>query len=154
MAIDSGTATLRSAGVDPAAVDALASSPAPEYGLLHLAWGPAEVDFALAVARSELDLRSSVTAVYRALRKMGEGSVAQVLDACDPRPRSPRAAARALRILTELGLAALERSDASIVCRFLTAEPTKLESSPTYRACQARLQAAEARLRAAPARAA
>jgi len=140
--------------LDPAAVDALASSPAPEYGLLHLAWGPAEIDFALAVARSDLDLRPSVTVVYRALREVGEGSVAQVLDACDPRPRSPRAAARALRILTELGLAAVERSDASVVCRFLQAAQTQLESSPTYRACQARLQAAEAHLRAAPARAA
>ena len=65
------------------------------------------------------------------------------------------AAARAIRILVELGLAALERSDdARPVCRLLTGERTQLDRSATHRACQARLRAAEESLRAAPARAA
>jgi single-stranded-DNA-specific exonuclease len=138
----------------PAAVEALAGSPAPEDGLIHLAWGPAEVDFALAVARSELELRPIVTVVYRALHDLGEGLLADVLEATETRPRSPRAAGRALRVLVELGIAAVERRGATALCRVLPAERTELDRSATYRACRARMEAAEARLRSAPARAA
>ena len=40
----------------------------PGRGFAHLAWGPAEIEFALAVWRAELDLRPALVVAYRALR--------------------------------------------------------------------------------------
>ena len=36
----------------------------------HLAWGPAEAEFAIAAYRATLDLRPQLTALYRALREL------------------------------------------------------------------------------------
>ena len=79
--------------VDPdrGAVDDESAVSQPDAGLIHLAWGPVEVDFALAVARSELDLRALVTVLYRSLRELGEGTLEQLLEMAEPRPLSPRA---------------------------------------------------------------
>ena len=51
----------------------------------HLAWGPAEAEFALRVWRAELDLRPALASVYRALRELAAGG----------RRRGARAGARA-----------------------------------------------------------
>nr|MDQ3936722.1 hypothetical protein [Actinomycetota bacterium] len=63
--------------------------------------------------------------------------------------------ARAVAVLTELGLVAFEPTAAGgRSARVLDAPRTELDRSPTYRACAARLAEAERYLATAPARAA
>jgi hypothetical protein len=124
---------------------------APAGGLVHLAWGEPEADFALAAARAELDLRPVVTALYRALREHEGGPLEPALLATGA---GPRACARAVRVLTDLGLAELERSGGELTCRLLPVRRADLEQSETYRHCQERLRHAEARLASALPRAA
>jgi single-stranded-DNA-specific exonuclease len=136
--------------LDEGAVDALAR--AGGKGFLHMGWGPGEIDFTLAWARAELDLRPIVTALFRALRDPGPTDLESRLTALTA---SPRACARALRVLVELGLAAVEHTGDGIACRLAPgAGRTRIELSETYEACQVRLRRAEAALRPAPARAA
>jgi single-stranded-DNA-specific exonuclease len=125
------------------AVEAVAAAPAEGEALVHLAWGDAEIEFTLALARAELDLRPVVTALYRALREVGEGPLEDALRSTGARPR---ACARGVRVLVEIGLAELDRSAGEPSCRLLDAERTELDRSDTYRRCQARLRDAEARL--------
>jgi single-stranded-DNA-specific exonuclease len=135
-------------------IEALAAAPAApiaEAGFVHLAWGEPEVEFALAVARAELDLRPAVTAVYRCLREMGVAPLEEALPATGVRPR---ACARAVRVLEELGLVELDRSSAALSGRLLAAERTELERSETYRRCQAQLRDVESQLTRQAARAA
>ena len=53
----------------------------------HLAWGPAEAEFALTAARAELDLRPQLTEVYRALRELPPGAPQEHLEASATRQR-------------------------------------------------------------------
>ncbi|HKP89159.1 MAG TPA: single-stranded-DNA-specific exonuclease RecJ [Thermoleophilaceae bacterium] len=137
--------------LDPGAVEAVAAAPAAPGALLHLAWGPAETEFALGVARAELDLRPAVTTVYRALRDAADQRLLPHLAGLG---LPPRAAARAVLVLVELGLVELRGSDGERTFELLRAERTELERSETYRACAARLAAVERDLGAEPARAA
>jgi len=138
----------------------LTSAPGPAGAFAHLAWGPAEAELALAVARRDLDLRPTVTAIYRDLRATGPCTGRQLeslLRGEGPHPRPAALCARAARVLTELGLVALEPASAGgFSARVLSAERTELDRSPTYRASAARLAEATAYLAgaAAPARAA
>jgi hypothetical protein len=95
---------------------------APGPGYVHLAWGAPEVEFARAIARSRLDLRPALTALYRALRGAG-GS----LPAAELHP-APITAARMVRVLTELGLARYSGGTCTLVER----RRVQLERSPTY----------------------
>jgi single-stranded-DNA-specific exonuclease len=121
----------------------------------HLAWGPAEAGFALAAYRAALDLRPQLTALYRALRELPEGSTARELEAALRGPgRYPRGAAaccRLLVVLTELGLVELDLEAPS--CRVIEAVKSDLELSPTYLASRTALERAERALapEAAPA---
>jgi single-stranded-DNA-specific exonuclease len=135
----------------------LGGLPAPDGGgFAHLAWGPAEVEFALKVARASLDLRPSLIGLYRALREqpVAGPDLERVLRGDGAHPRSPEVAARLVRVLRELGLVAYERDGAGHpACRVLDAPATALEKSAAYRAYAARLADAERRLaRALPAR--
>jgi single-stranded-DNA-specific exonuclease len=139
----------------PAGERLLAS--APGGGFAHLAWGPAEVEFALALAHRDLDLRPAAAAIYRDLRAAGPSAGAALtalLRGDAERPRSPVACARALRVLAEVGLIAFEPSASGHSARVLDAERTDLARSPAYRAAAAELATATAYLAAAPARAA
>jgi single-stranded-DNA-specific exonuclease len=111
----------------------------------HLAWGPAEGDFALTAARAELDLRPHLTEVYRALRELPPDTPATSLEAAfrgaGRYPRNARACARLARVLTELSL--IELDAAARTCRVLEAVQTDLELSPTYRATAGELAAIE-----------
>ena len=137
---------------EPAEPRGAAAPAAAPAGFAHLAWGPAEVELALALARRDLDLRPVLAAVYRDLRAAGPCRGERLLAVLrgDP-PRSAAACGRAVRVLCELGLAELD--SAGPAARALDAPRTELDRSPTYRACAARLAAATAYL-AAPARAA
>jgi hypothetical protein len=134
-------------------VDRVAAAPAEPGALLHLAWGPAEAEFALAVARAELDLRPAVTSVYRALRD-ASAHPAALEPVLAPLGLAPQVAARAVRVLVELGLVELTGAPGAPTFALLPAARTDLERSPTFSACAARLAAAERELDATSPRAA
>src|SRR5688572_3029653 len=73
----------------------------------HLAWGPAEAEFAIAAYRASLDLRPRLTELYRALRELQpEASATELEEALCGTARFRRDSiqcARLLTILTELG---------------------------------------------------
>jgi single-stranded-DNA-specific exonuclease len=121
---------------------------APGRGpVLHLAWGDAEAEFALAVWRDELDLRPALAGVYRALRGLSAGEpepLEGALRGGGRYPRSPECAARLVRVLEELGLIAYARlEEGGPSCRVPAATRTELERSAAYRAYRARLAAIE-----------
>jgi single-stranded-DNA-specific exonuclease len=143
--------------LEHAAVGAVAAAPAEPGSVVHLAWGPAEVEFALALARAELDLRPVVTQLYRALRDAcgaAPGSTARLEPVLAGLDLPARVGARAVRILVELGLLELADDPDGSAFSLPPSNGTDLERSATHRACLARLAAAERELRAAPARAA
>jgi hypothetical protein len=111
----------------------------------HLAWGPAEADFAISAYRAALDLRPQLAEVYRALRELEpEPTVTELEGALRGTARYRRGAsvcARLLKVLTELGLIELDLD--TPCCRILEAVRTDLQRSPTYRATEARFEATE-----------
>jgi single-stranded-DNA-specific exonuclease len=132
----------------PQDVETLATLPGT--GLAHTAWGPAEVEFAHAVARRALDPRDELVVLYRALRSGGSVAGA-ALEAILLDGRSEAHAARLLAILDEIGVVELGPEPS---CRVIETRRVDLESSPTYRAGRERLQLAEAWLGGAAAMAA
>ena len=54
----------------------------------HLAWGPAEAEFAIAAYRAALDLRPQLTELYRALRELPADAGPNRLRGRPPRPRA------------------------------------------------------------------
>jgi single-stranded-DNA-specific exonuclease len=130
----------------PAARDLLAAAPSPPGGFAHLAWSAAEAEFALGIARRDLELRPTVAALYRELRDAGPCAGRQLEELLrGPHDRPPALAARAVRVLSELGLIAFEPAAAGgYSARVLDAGRTELERSPTFRACAERLADATA----------
>ena len=121
-----------------------AAAPLPGDQVLHLAWSPADVEFALAVWRAELDLRPALADAWRALRSLTEPSVAaleRALRGGGRYPRSPECCGRLVRVLTELGL--IELDVAEPTSRVVRTERTELERSPAYRAYRERLSLIE-----------
>ena len=121
----------------------LASGP-----LAHLAWTPAEAEFALGAYRWELDLRPALKAAYRALRELGPGAAPEALEAAlrgpGEHPRGPEACALLVRVLGELALVEFGARSA----RVLEAVRTDLERSETFQDCAERLDAVERALAA------
>ena len=111
----------------------------------HLAWGPAEAEFAIAAWRAELDLRPQLAEIYRALRELSPEARAAELETAlcgtGRYPRNARACARLARVLTELGL--IELDPAARTCRVLDAGRSDLDRSPTYLASRDELTAIE-----------
>ena len=103
---------------------------------VHLAWGASEAAFALRVCERDLDLRPAAVALYRALRagQPLEPSVAA----------GGRAAALALRALTEVGVVAVDPATHAV--RLPDVPPADLGQAPTFRAAAERLQATRVRL--------
>jgi single-stranded-DNA-specific exonuclease len=120
----------------------------PGEGFVHLVWGQPEVEFALALRTAELELRPALTELYRALRERdgadGE-ELRAVLCGSGRHPRRPAHCATLVRALCELGLAAYEARRLELVA----GARAELESSPTYRRCQAELDTARRLLAAA-----
>jgi hypothetical protein len=116
----------------------------------HLAWGPADVEFALAVWRSELELRPALADCFRALRELGEDAAPAALEAAlrggGRHPRPPHVCARLLAVLGELGLV----QHALDPPRFRVAEGarTRLELSAVHRRCAERYAELERRFAA------
>jgi single-stranded-DNA-specific exonuclease len=111
----------------------------------HLAWGPAEAEFAISAYRAALDLRPQLTDVYRALRELPtDAPSADLESALRGTGRYPRVAAlcaRLLKVLTELGLIEFDLDTPSR--HILEAVRSDLELSPTYRASRDQLGATE-----------
>jgi single-stranded-DNA-specific exonuclease len=111
----------------------------------HLAWGPAEAEFALTAWRAELDLRLQLTQVYRALRDLrpdaGAADLETALRGSGRYPRNARACARLARVLAELTLIDLDHT--ARTCRVLDAVRSDLERSATYRASRDELMQIE-----------
>ena len=123
----------------------------------HLSWGPAEVEFALAAWRHELQLRPALAGCFRALRDLGGAASPDALERTlrgDGRhPRTPELCARLLAVMRELGLVELHLEPPA--CRVIEGTRTDLGLSPTYRACAERYERIERDLapeRGAPAR--
>jgi hypothetical protein len=116
----------------------------------HLAWGPAEAEFAIAAYRATLDLRPQLTALYRALRELPTDAAPATLEEalCGPGryPRPAPACARLLTVLTELGLIELDLEVPS--CRIVDAVRSDLDLSRAYRAATEELEATERALAA------
>jgi single-stranded-DNA-specific exonuclease len=113
----------------------------------HLAWSPADVEFALAVWRSELELRPSLANCFRALRELDDDAPPAALEAAlrgDGRhPRPPHVCARLLSVLAELGL--VEHSLYPPRCRAVEGARTRLELSTVHRRCAERYAELERR---------
>jgi len=105
--------------------------------MVHLAWGDGEARFALAVLDATGALRAPAGALYRALR--GGTELPAALAAAGP----PAVAGRALRVLSELGLVAVDRARRTV--EVPPAARTDLERSPAFRAAAARLEAGRGR---------
>jgi single-stranded-DNA-specific exonuclease len=108
----------------------------------HLAWGAPELRFAQRIHQWDFALREPLTALYRALRGVGEvrgEAFEAVLRGEGPQPRSAALAGRLVRVLSELDLAALDREGRALR---LTEPParTALERSEAFRAYHRRLE--------------
>jgi single-stranded-DNA-specific exonuclease len=133
-------------------VVAIDPPPAPDFarllecglGFLHLLWSEAHVDLACRAHEAEWPTRAVLAAVYRALCDGGQEEVAPgvaraALSGPSPHERSPEAAARCLRVLLEVGLAATV-SGRDRALRVVSSPTSELERSPVYAAYRARSQ--------------
>jgi single-stranded-DNA-specific exonuclease len=113
---------------------------------VHLAWGPAEADFAERLLGWEWDLRLAIREIWRGLAAIGgeaEGLELRSLLAGElAYSRTPELAARSVRVLGELGLCDWLPNGGAPVLRVLSSERTELERSRAYGACIARHQEA------------
>jgi single-stranded-DNA-specific exonuclease len=111
----------------------------------HLAWGPAEAEFALLVWRAELELRPALVETYRALRELPDAPAPEAVEAAlrgpGRYPRAPETCAPLLLVLAELALVDFDVESRS--CRVLEAPRTELARSAAYGACHSRLAAIE-----------
>jgi single-stranded-DNA-specific exonuclease len=142
--------------IDPPPSEALeslagAANEAPVIGrgagsYIHLAWGPAEAEFAERLLDREWSLRAAIGEIWRGLAgAVGEAQgpeLRSVLAGGSAYPRSPELAARCVRVLTELGLCEWLPTGGARVLRVLSSERTDLGRSRTYGACIARHQEA------------
>lgn len=127
---------------------------APEQ-TTHLAWGEAELRFALQTYEQEYGLRASLTALFPVLRGLGraEGEVLEAaLRGTTAQPRSPALAGRTLRVLAELALVELDPE--RMTCSVRPGRCAELEGSAAFRAYQHRLEEGRAFLISAKAQAA
>jgi single-stranded-DNA-specific exonuclease len=132
--------------VDPppsAEAKRLVSTCAAEGGFLHLAWGEAEWRFACHVLGTHLPQRPALIELFRELREASDASgerLLAVLRGNAAAPRAPEAAARAFRVLVELGLVVGEPDCGDGVVRVVSSEGTELERSAAFRAYRSRYE--------------
>jgi single-stranded-DNA-specific exonuclease len=106
-------------------------------GFLHPLFSASEQDFALGVLACQAPSRETVAGVFRALRSGGQMSGAGLRAALagpGPHPLSPETAARAFRVLLELGLVAGSTRAGDGVAGVVSSEGTDLERSVAFRA--------------------
>ncbi|MDQ6835430.1 MAG: single-stranded-DNA-specific exonuclease RecJ [Actinomycetota bacterium] len=120
--------------LDPPSASAASRALRAGAGFCHLAWGEPELRFAQQMHELEYGLRTSLIALYRALRAreraVGE-ELGRLLRGEGAHGRSSRLAARLVRVLDELELVNLDRDLPALA--IAGAAPTALERSPSYR---------------------
>jgi single-stranded-DNA-specific exonuclease len=110
-------------------------------GFLHLAYGPAEADFALKVHRHAWGLEEQLRSVYAALRNLPDGVDPQpALAGESAHPRTPAQVGRCLRVLEELGLLVEDQNGSRPRLRALSSIRIDLERSRAFRAYRGRLE--------------
>jgi single-stranded-DNA-specific exonuclease len=110
-------------------------------GFLHLAWGGAEEAFAQRQLEHDWELRPHTAEIYRALAASGSlagAELAAALRGPGRYQRSPELAARAMRVLADLGLCAWEPSGTDGTLRVVSSEGTDMQRSQAYRVYRAR----------------
>ncbi|MBS1863933.1 MAG: single-stranded-DNA-specific exonuclease RecJ [Actinobacteria bacterium] len=113
-----------------------ASASAP-IGFLHPLFSPSEHSFALGVLAAQAPSRETIVGVFRALRTGGEltgPELRAALAGPGPHPLAPEPAARAFRVLLELGLVAGSTNAGNGLVRVVSSEGTNLERSTAFRA--------------------
>jgi single-stranded-DNA-specific exonuclease len=109
---------------------------APSAGFVHPLYSEAEREFALGVLGRQAPSRETIAGVFRALRSAGQASGAQLREAlCGPGPHGldPETAARAFRVLRELGLVAGDTNGGAGLVGVVSSEGTDLERSAAFR---------------------
>lgn len=109
-------------------------------GSLHLAWGSAELTAARARVDRRFDLRCEVADLYRVVRDRQTIAAADLPEACRTARSGglqARSAARALRVLDELELVRISRSDRGVQVEHASSERTSLDRSQTFQAYSA-----------------
>ena len=104
-------------------------------GYTHVCWGEAELRFAEQMHELEYGLRTSLVALYRAVRdreRVAGEEFEHLLRGDQRHPRPARLAGRLVRVLAELELVSLDRSLPAL--SVAGARPTELQRSPAYRA--------------------
>jgi len=132
--------------VDPPSSRAADAALGAGEGYLHLLFGDAEREFALAVAEANAPSRETVAGVYRRLRESGGSAGAELraaLTGDGPYPLAPETAARCLRVLRELDLAHGEPDRGAGAVGVVSSEGTELERSAAFRAYSAELSEAK-----------
>jgi single-stranded-DNA-specific exonuclease len=120
--------------LDPPGCDAQAKLLSQGEGYTHLAWGPAELRFAQQMHELEYGLRTSLVALYRALRareRVAGEELEHLLRGEGLHGRPVRMAARMIKVLAELGLVSLDSE--LLALAVASAQPTALDRSPSYR---------------------
>ncbi|MBA3746984.1 MAG: hypothetical protein H0W96_05755, partial [Solirubrobacterales bacterium] len=118
------------------------AGPLRAYGAMtHLAWGPAELQFAARVHAWQYDLRAQLSETYRALRAAGNAGGAELESLLRGSPDAPRPAhlaGRLVRVLDELALVSIDRDARILVVE--QAERTQLDQSSAFRAYHQRYE--------------
>jgi single-stranded-DNA-specific exonuclease len=132
--LDLERATLPLAGEAPA--EPLSDAVPTGSGFLHPLFSDAEREFGLGVLGREAPSRETIAGVFRALRAGGQMSGPELraaLTGPGPHPLGPEAAARALRVLLELGLVAGNTNSGGGAIGVVSSEGTDLERSAAFR---------------------
>ena len=131
--------------VDPASSSSLDAAAAAGTGYLHRLDGQAEAEFAIRCHTDEWPSRASLAELYRSLTAAASdlsGPRLRSLFAGERRahPHAPESAARAARVLDELGLIAWEGCGAARALRVVSSDGTDLERSGAYQAYRERYE--------------
>jgi single-stranded-DNA-specific exonuclease len=106
-------------------------------GFLHRLWTEAEYEFSVSVLDEQLASRATVAAMFRRLREAGEASgdgLKAALAGTGPYALGAEAAARCLRVLSELGLVQGDPNGGDGSVGVVSSEGTDLERSAAFRA--------------------
>jgi single-stranded-DNA-specific exonuclease len=111
-------------------------------GFTHWCWSDAELRFSQQMHELEYGLRTSLVALYRALRdrqRVAGEELEQLLRGDGIHGRPARLAGRLIRVLAELELVSLDQDLPALMVAGAV-ERTSLERSPAYRAYTARYE--------------
>ncbi len=118
------------------ASEAVAPPVAAGAGFLHALFSDAEREFGLGVLSRQAPSRETIVAVFRALRGAGQASGPELraaLSGPGPHGLDPETAARAFRVLRELGLVAGDTNAGAGAAGVVSSEGTDLERSAAFR---------------------